>query len=121
MTKETDNAQNVLAAAAITAEGVVQLAAERAAAILAQHAEERIEEIAERTAERVAQKILLGVGIDISTPEGILRAQDNFRFLDSFNESTKEVKRKTILTLVGIFITGMAGYVWVSLGGTAAH
>lgn len=118
---ELDKAKSVLEVAATNAEAVVQLAADRAATILAQHAEERTEAIAERAAEKVAHKLLLGIGIDVSSPEAILRAQDNFRFLDSFNESTKEVKRKTIMTLVGIFVTGMAGYMWVAFGGNPAH
>lgn len=116
MIQETDTAKTVLQTAASTAESVVQLAAERAAVILAQHAEEKTESIAERAAAKAIDGFFLRLGVDTSDP---IAMQKDFAHLRSWRESTDAIKKKAVLTAVGVIITGAIGYVLFLFGGTA--
>jgi hypothetical protein len=123
VTSRIEDAKDVIQLAATKAEAVVETAAHRAEELLLRYAEERTEAIAERAAERAVIKTLLAIGIDISSPGSILRAQDNFSFLDTLNSGQKAVKRKVGLTAIGVLVTGLIGYVLLVFGwgGSAAH
>jgi hypothetical protein len=75
----------------------------------------RIEEIAKeagREAGREAvREMLIALGIDASTPDGIKAAQRNFLFLDDLVTGTEAVKRKVWLTVIGAIVTALLAYV----------
>lgn len=70
----------------------------------------------DKVAQRAVEKTLLTIGIDISTPEAIVRAQDNFGFLDKLNAGQKDVKKNAIRTLVGAAVTGALAYLTIAFG-----
>lgn len=70
---------------------------------------EEIDEVATAA----VHKTLLTIGVDVSNPESILAVQADFQHLRAWRESTEAVKRKALLTAVGIIITGAIGYLGV--------
>lgn len=71
---------------------------------------EEMKDVAEQAAEEAVKRMLLTLGINTSTDDSIVAFQKDAAFTRSLRESSEAVKRKTILTIVGIFVTGMAGY-----------
>jgi hypothetical protein len=74
------------------------------------------EEISAVVRESVLQT-LTELGVDAENP---LEMQKDFAHVRAWRESTEEIKRKGLLTLVGILVTGLAGLVWVSIKGIGA-
>lgn len=76
-----------------------------------------IEIIAEVAAERAVKRTLLAVGIDANDPQSVIDHQEDAHFVRRWRESTEEVKRKGLLTLVGLFVSGLVGYLWLAFRG----
>lgn len=79
--------------------------------------QEQIKDIAEQASEEAIKKMLLALGINAATPDAILAFQKDVAFMRTLRESSEAVKRKAILTVVGVFITGMIGYLWLAFKG----
>lgn len=73
-----------------------------------------IDEIAEAAAEKAVKSTLLSLGINISDPKEVMEAQLDFQHLRAWRESTQAVKRKALVTSVGILITGAIGWLVVA-------
>lgn len=63
---------------------------------------------AEVTARKAAHEVLIALGVDVTRP---FEMQRDFQHLRSWRESSEAVKRYGILTLIGLFLTGIAGAV----------
>ena len=72
---------------------------------------------AEEAADRAIGKLFLTLGVDLSDPKAVIAFQDDLRFLASWRESTQAVKRKALLTAVGVIITGAIGYLLLAFRG----
>lgn len=71
------------------------------------------EEVAEDAANKALAKFFLTLGVDVTDPKAVIRMQDDLRFLGNWRESTEAVKRKAILTAVGVVVTGALGWIGV--------
>jgi len=60
------------------------------------------------------QTTLTSLGIDATDP---LVMQKDFAHLRSWRESTEEIRRKSVLALVTVAVTGLAGAVWLAVKG----
>ena len=69
-----------------------------------------INKTAEAAADRALRKLFLTLGVDLSDPKAVIALQDDLRFLAGWRESTQAVKRKALLTAVGIMVAGILGY-----------
>jgi hypothetical protein len=76
-----------------------------------------VNRIAEEAADRALGKLFLTLGVDLSDPKAVIAFQDDLRFLNQWRDSTQAVKRKALLTVVGVIITGALGYFWLVLRG----
>ena len=74
---------------------------------------EEMTEIADKAADKAIKEMLLALGIDAYSPDEIKAFQKDAAFTRSLRESSEAVKRKAILTAVGVFVTGMLGYLWL--------
>ncbi|MBZ0147988.1 MAG: hypothetical protein K8F62_10665 [Pseudorhodoplanes sp.] len=72
---------------------------------------------AEEAADRAIGKLFLTLGVDLSDPKAVIAFQDDLRFLSHWRESTQAVKRKALLTAVGVIITGAIGYLLLAFRG----
>jgi hypothetical protein len=72
---------------------------------------------AEEAADRAIGKLFLTLGVNLSDPKSVIAFQDDLRFLANWRESTQAVKRKALLTAVGVIITGALGFFWLALRG----
>jgi hypothetical protein len=66
-------------------------------------------------ADRALRKLFLTLGVDLSDPKAVIAFQDDLRFLASWRESTQAVKRKALLTAVGIIVAGILCYLLLTL------
>jgi hypothetical protein len=48
----------------------------------------------------------------------VIAFQDDLRFLANWRESTQAVKRKALLTAVGVIISGVVGYLLLAFRGS---
>ena len=72
---------------------------------------------AEEAADRAIGKLFLTLGVDLSDPKAVIAFQDDLRFLANWRESTQAVKRKALLTAVGVLVAGTLGYFWLAFRG----
>lgn len=70
--------------------------------------EDEARTIAKAAAREAAHEILTTLGIDIDRP---FEMQRDFQHLRSWRESSEAVKRYGIVTLIGLFLTGIVGAV----------
>lgn len=75
-----------------------------------------VEEIAEEAANKAVRKMMIAMGVDISDEGAMIAMQADFRHLRTWRESTDAVKRRALLTAVGVLITGFVGYALVVFG-----
>ncbi len=61
---------------------------------------------------------LTSIGIEVSDP---FTMQKDFVWLRGWRESSEEVKSKSLLALVTLAVTGLAGAVLLAIRGTGAH
>jgi hypothetical protein len=55
-----------------------------------------------REAGREAAREMMMLGIDVSTPEGVQKAQRNWAFLDDLHDVVRAVRHKTFMTIIGL-------------------
>lgn len=87
----------------------------RAASIHLTH--EEVEEIATEAAERAVTRLLLTLGIDATSPDGILSAQRDFQHVHAWRKSVDTVKRQGIISAVGVIVLGVLALIWQRMGG----
>lgn len=73
-----------------------------------------IEAIADRAAKTATAETLKALGIDMAQP---FEMQRDFAHLRSWRLSVEAMRTKTILTAVGILVTGVLGAVWLAIKG----
>ena len=76
-----------------------------------------VNKTAEEAADRAIGKMFLTLGVDLSDPKAVIAFQDDLRFLANWRSSTQAVKRKALLTAVGVIITGIIGYLVLAFRG----
>lgn len=67
-------------------------------------------------AKAAVRETLLTIGVDTSDSDEILKLQADFRHLRDWRESVDAVKKKALLTAVGIVVTGAIGYLLLLFG-----
>jgi hypothetical protein len=72
---------------------------------------------AEEAADRAIGKLFLTLGVDLSDPKSVIAFQDDLRFLSNWRESAQAVKRKALLTAVGVLVAGTIGYLLLAMRG----
>lgn len=77
---------------------------------------EQVEQLASEAAEQTLQRFFLSVGIDTSTPEGILLAQRDFQHLRAWRQSVETVKRQGMVTAIGVITVGLLAMLWAKIG-----
>lgn len=95
--------QLAINAATRAAKAEVEEAAEKAATAAAEKVSLNHEEITKLVAEAVRQT-LLQMGVDSSDP---IAMQRDFQHLRAWRESGEEIKKKGLMVLTGIFVTGL--------------
>lgn len=96
-------ARETLAAAASRVDDLLRAAADKANTHLMQHAEDRMEATAERAATKAIDSLFERLGVDTRDPFAM---QKDFAHLRAWRESTEQVKRKGILAMTGVLVTG---------------
>jgi hypothetical protein len=71
-----------------------------------------IHALARATAKETVEATFLALGVDVSTPKGVIRTQQNFAFLDHFRENYGKLKMYAMTTAIGLVATGVATIVW---------
>ena len=94
-------------AASRAAKASVEEAAERAAHKAAKEASLTREQTQQLIAESVRQT-LIQLGVESESP---LEMQKDFQHLRNWRLSGEEIKRKSIIALIGLFLTGLAGLI----------
>lgn len=62
-------------------------------------------------------RLLLTLGIDTTSPDGILAAQCDFQHVRAWRKSVETVKRQGIISAVGVITLGLLAIVWQRMGG----
>lgn len=97
------SAKDVIEEAASRADNLLRAAADKASAHLLAHAEDRLEATAERAANKAIDSLFERIGVDTRDPFAM---QKDFAHLRAWRESTEQIKRKGILTMAGVLVTG---------------
>lgn len=63
--------------------------------------------------EAAVEQTMLKLGVDISNPEEIIQLQQDFQHLRKWRKTVNQIESKSILTIIGIFVTGVASAVWL--------
>lgn len=103
---ESAAAKDIIQEAASRADDLLRAAADKASAHLLAHAEDRLEATAERAATKAIEGLFERLGVDTRDPFAM---QKDFAHLRAWRESTEQVKRKGLLTLAGVIVTGAVG------------
>lgn len=74
-----------------------------------------VKKTAEETAEEVLRRAFISMGLDMTTPSGIVAAQADMQHLRAWRTSVETVKRQGLLTAVIILTTGLLGLVWTAI------
>ena len=76
---------------------------------------EDLHEIARLTAKATVQETFTALGVNISTTEGIIEAQQDFAWTRSARLTVRKLRMHAITVLVGLLVTGTAYAVWNSI------
>ncbi len=83
--------------------------------------EESIRAIAREAAREAVSETFLALGIPTESPDAVIEAQADFRFVRDLRKSTDAVKRQGLLTVTILLVSGLAGLIWMSLRGGGPH
>lgn len=72
------------------------------------------EEAAEDASRKVIHETLTALGISKDAP---LEVQKDMSFLRDWRMASDEVRKKSIMTIVGILVTGLCGVIWLGIKG----
>jgi hypothetical protein len=76
-----------------------------------------VNRIAEEAAPPPRGNLIHKRGVDLSHPKAVIAFQDDLRFLSQWRDSTQAVKRKALLTAVGVVVSGVVGYLLLAFRG----
>lgn len=79
------------------------------------------EEIAKAAGREAARELLMLLGVDATTPDGIRQAQRNFAFLDDLRTGTQAIKQKTAVAILGAIVTAALAYAALGFKMTLPH
>lgn len=79
--------------------------------------QDELNRTAEEAADRALGKLFLTLGVNLRDPKAVIAFQDDLRFLANWRESTQAVKRKALLTAVGVLVAGALGYLLLAVRG----
>lgn len=68
----------------------------------------------DRIAKLAVREVLLSMGINIADPEALKKMQQDFAFLRDWHDATATIKARSLLTIITIVVTGIAGVVWAA-------
>lgn len=83
--------------------------------------EAMLQRVATLAAEEAVKKTFLGLGVDISTPEKVIEAQDMFRGLRNFQGELKAFKTRFWATVGSIVATALGGLLYGYVQGLQRH
>ena len=66
-------------------------------------------EAAELAAERTVERLFIGLGVDISKPEGIIELQKTLSFASSLRGASLTIRKSGLRAAVGIVVAGVLG------------
>jgi len=75
---------------------------------------EEMREVAEAAADAAVARAFMLLGFDASDAKEVREMQADFLHLRNWRKSTEAVKRKALLTAVGVIVTGAIGYLLVA-------
>lgn len=81
--------------------------------------EDQLREMMEESSQKGVQDAFLLVGIDISTPAGVIQAQRDWDHLRGWRKASDHVKRQGVITAAGIIIAALLGMVYAKISGSA--
>lgn len=74
-----------------------------------------IQHIASESARAAVRETLLAMGVDVSKPEAIQEMQYDMAHVRRWRRSVETVQRQSLLTAVGILVSGVIGAIWLVL------
>lgn len=78
--------------------------------------QDQVEQIASEAAEKALSQLLLTLGIDTSSPQGILDAQRDFQHVRNMRKSFETVKRQGLMSAIGFIMVGILALIWSKIG-----
>jgi hypothetical protein len=66
----------------------------------------------EALVKRTVNETLTSIGLDHKNP---IELQKDFQSLREWRQAMQEVRKKTLITLIGILVTGLAAAIWIGL------
>lgn len=103
-------------AATRAARASVESAAEKAATRAAAEASLTRDQTRDLIAESVRQT-LIQLGVESENP---LEMQRDFQHLRNWRKSGEEIKRKSLMVVIGTFLTGLIGLIWLGIRGSGS-
>lgn len=72
---------------------------------------------AKKAAEETVQKLFTALGVDVSTPAGIIEVQKDFAHIRKIRVTGLAILSKAVMTAIGIITTGFITTMWLTLKG----
>lgn len=72
-----------------------------------------VKAISQTAAREAVREMLLAMGVDASDPAAMIEMQKDFQSLRQWRKSVQDVQRYSIITAVGILISGVAGMIYM--------
>lgn len=73
-----------------------------------------IQHIATETAKAAVKETLLTMGVDVSDPKAIQEMQHDMAHVRRWRKSVETVQRQSLMTAVGILVSGVIGLIWLA-------
>lgn len=73
------------------------------------------EEEVKKVAKAAVMETLLLMGCDVSNPEAVTEMQADFKHVRVWRKSVEAVQRQAIFSTIGVFISGVAGALYLAL------
>jgi hypothetical protein len=74
-----------------------------------------IQHIANETAKAAVRDTLLAMGVDVSDPKSIQEMQYDMAHVRRWRKSVETVQRQSLITALGIVVSGIAGAIWMAI------
>ncbi|MEE8608986.1 MAG: hypothetical protein V3S55_15385 [Nitrospiraceae bacterium] len=74
--------------------------------------QDELRQIVENTVDKAIEETLTRFGIDVDDP---LAMQADFRAMREWREASAAIRKKGLMTLVGILVTGSCAMLWLGL------
>ena len=80
--------------------------------------EAEVKRVASEAATAAVNELLLKMGVDVSDPKALIEMQADFAHTRKWRKSVETVQRQSLITAIGILVTGFAGALWMALKGS---